>query len=178
MKDGRIIILRLEKRNVSNIGKNLKAYRLELGATQKEFADELNINHQNYSKMERGIYTPSLEKLLEICNSLRITPNDLLLDNREYDEYKQEIFRELDEDILDLMREMKVVEEIRAKALKAKREGNKKLEEQYLADIIGLYVVGGVGSWEMADALYYNRLDKLIKRTSSKVLKELEKKLN
>ncbi|MBF2595423.1 hypothetical protein [Listeria welshimeri] len=71
-----------------------------------------------------------------------------------------------------------MVEEIRAKALKAKREGNKKLEEQYLADIIGLYVVGGVGSWEMADALYYNRLDKLIKRTSSKVLKELEKKLN
>ncbi|WP_271006502.1 helix-turn-helix domain-containing protein [Listeria seeligeri] len=99
--------MRLEKRNVLNIGKKLKVYRLELGVTQKEFADVLNINHQNYSKMERGIYTPSLEKLLEICNSLRITPNDLLLDNREYDEYKQEISRELYEDILDFMSEVK-----------------------------------------------------------------------
>ncbi|EUJ43287.1 helix-turn-helix transcriptional regulator [Listeria riparia] len=166
------------KKNVSNIGKNLKAYRLEQGITQKEFADDLDINHQNYSKIERGIYTPSLEKILEICKILYITPNDLLLDNREYDDFKQEIFGKLDEDFLNLMREMKVVEEIRAKALKAKQKGDTRSEELYLTDIVGIYVIGGKGSWEAADALYYNRLDKLIKRASSNTLKALVKRLD
>ncbi|WP_099224588.1 helix-turn-helix domain-containing protein [Listeria costaricensis] len=167
----------VRKQDAANIGKNLKAYRLDLGITQKKLADKLNMNYQNYSKMERGIYTPSLEKLLEICDTLELTPNDLLLDGHEYEEFKKEIFSEMDENFLDLMREMKVVEELRAKALKAQKEGNKKLEEQYLTDIVGIYMVDGKGSWEAADALYYNRLDKLIRNTSSNVLKALVKKV-
>lgn len=73
---------------------------------------------------------------------------------------------------------MKVVEEIRAKVLKAKQKRDTRSEELYLTDIVGIYVIGGKGSWEAADALYYNRLDKLIKRASSNTLKALVKRLD
>ena len=35
--------------------------------------------------MERGVYQPSLGKLLEICGILGLTPNDLLVGERKPD---------------------------------------------------------------------------------------------
>lgn len=67
-----------ERYSVKNISLNLKHYRLIHGKKQMEMAEILEMNYQNYSKMERGCYQPSLRKFLEVCNRLCVTPNELL----------------------------------------------------------------------------------------------------
>lgn len=51
-------------------------------------------------KLERGVYTPSLDKLLDICERLNITPNELLLEGGTYEDYKKEVFETVDNNIL------------------------------------------------------------------------------
>ncbi|MBF2471609.1 hypothetical protein IA868_00345 [Listeria welshimeri] len=89
--------------------------------------------------MERGVYTPSLNKLLEICNILNVTLNDFLLESRDFDDYKKENFETLDSNIFDMTQTMKIVEEERANALLAKQQGKEKEECQYLDHIIGMF---------------------------------------
>lgn len=64
--------------SVKNIPINLKKYRLENHKKQIEMAVSLEMNYQNYSKMERGCYKPSLQKFVEVCEKLHVAPNDLL----------------------------------------------------------------------------------------------------
>ena len=66
------------KYSVKNIPANLKKYRLEHHKKQVEMAAFLEMNYQNYSKMERGYYKPSLQKFVEVCEKLHITPDNLL----------------------------------------------------------------------------------------------------
>ena len=66
------------KYSVKNIPANLKKYRLEHHKKQVEMAAFLGMNYQNYSKMERGYYKPSLQKFVEVCEKLHITPDNLL----------------------------------------------------------------------------------------------------
>lgn len=66
------------KYSVKNIPINLKKYRLENHKKQIEMAVSLEMNYQNYSKMERGCYKPSLQKFVEVCEKLHVAPNDLL----------------------------------------------------------------------------------------------------
>ena len=80
----------LRDTKTTHIAQNLKEYRISHNLKQTEMADLLKMNYQNYSKMERGVYQPSLDKLLEICDILMLTPNDLLQEGRSFDEYKQE----------------------------------------------------------------------------------------
>ena len=160
------------KNNLSNIGKNIKEYRLKEGLKQTELAEELGMNYQNYSKMERGVYTPSLEKLMEICKTLGMTPNDLLLEGREFDDFKQEIIEGLDNSVLDIMDTMKIVEEMRARAMIAKENGDEKLERQELEQIIGIYAWRNEHYWEIADFLYYKKIDGFVKKVSSRTCKE------
>ena len=63
------------KYSVKNIPANLKKYRLEHHKKQVEMAAFLEMNYQNYSKMERGCYKP---KCVEVCEKLHVAPNDLL----------------------------------------------------------------------------------------------------
>ena len=49
-----------EKYSVKNISVNLKHYRVTHNKRQMEMAEMLEMNYQNYSKMERGCYQPSL----------------------------------------------------------------------------------------------------------------------
>ena len=162
---------------ISNIAKNIKEYRIREGMKQTEFAEMLGMNYQNYSKMERGVYTPSLDKLIEICSILQITPNDLLLEGREYDDYKKEIFENLDHSILNIIDTMKTVEELKAEALKAKLQKNEKDERYYLDRIIGIFAWRNEHYWNIADLLYQQRLNKLIKMASDRTSKQLFDKL-
>ncbi|MBC1639997.1 helix-turn-helix transcriptional regulator [Listeria welshimeri] len=151
----------IRRKQLSNIAKNIKEYRLKEGTTQKEFADLLEMNYQNYSKMERGVYTPSLEKLLEICDILYITPNDLLLEGREFEDYKKEVFEELNSSIVNMSDTMKIVEE----------------ERWALDRIIGIFAWTNEHYWEIADFLYYKRLNKSIREASSNTLEKLVRKM-
>ena len=60
------------------LGRRIRYFRKLQGYTQEEFAFELNTSPAYISNIERGIKKPSLQKLLEICRLLQISPNDLL----------------------------------------------------------------------------------------------------
>lgn len=163
----------LRGKNVSNIAKNIKEYRISHDMKQTEMAELLEMNYQNYSKLERGVYIPSLDKLLDICDILVITPNDLLLAGREADDLRKETFEKLDDSIVDIADTMKVVEDLRAKAVIARENGDEKLERAYLDQIIQIYVWKNEDYWELADYVYYKKLDELIRKASDKTLKAM-----
>lgn len=56
----------------------LKRRRLEAKVSQDRFAEMLGMSKGHISAMERGLYTPSLDTIFSYCNSLHITPNELL----------------------------------------------------------------------------------------------------
>lgn len=168
----------IRKKSIANIAKNIKEIRLQQGLKQKDFADLLEMNYQNYSKMERGVYTPSLDKLLDICSILYISPNDLLLEGREFDNYKKQIFENLDASIVDITDTMKTVEQERMKALIAKKDKNEKAERASLNAIIGMFAWRNEHYWEIADFLYYKKLNEYIKKSSDSTLKELMEKID
>ena len=60
------------KYSVKNIPANLKKYRLEHHKKQVEMAAFLEMNYQNYSKMERGCYKPSLQSLWKFVKSFML----------------------------------------------------------------------------------------------------------
>ena len=68
----------LRDTKTTHIAQNLKEYRISHNLKQTEMADLLKMNYQNYSKMERGCYKPSLQKFVEVCEKLHVAPNDLL----------------------------------------------------------------------------------------------------
>lgn len=153
------------------IGSNIKRLRTEQGITQKDLAEELDMNIQSVSQLERGIYKPSIEKLVEISEILNVTPNDILLKDYEYLKWKKERFTELDYSITGVVDEMNIVEDIRAKAILAKGSGDEDSERFYLDQIIGIYAWRNEHYWRIADFLYYQRLDELIKKTSNEMIK-------
>lgn len=163
----------IRRHQVSNIAKNIKDYRLKEKMNQTAFAQLLDMNYQNYSKMERGVYTPSLDKLLDICSILQITPNDLLQEGREFDDYKKETLERLDASVIDLNNTMRIVEEIRAKALIAKEKGDERAERMELDQIIQIFAWRNEHYWEIADYLYFQRLNKLLKEASDRTMKKL-----
>ena len=163
----------LRGKNVSNIAKNIKEYRISHNMKQTEMAELLEMNYQNYSKMERGVYVPSLDKLLEICDILVITSNDLLLDGREIDDLRKETFEKLDDSIVDIAETMKIVEDLRAKAVIAGENHNEELERAYLDQIIQIYVWKNKDYWEIADYVYYKKMNELIKKASDRTLKAI-----
>lgn len=61
------------------IGNNIKKYRKVKGFTQAQLAEMIDISTIHMSHMETGSFSMSLECLIKICDSLDITPDDLLL---------------------------------------------------------------------------------------------------
>lgn len=65
--------------NLKAIGNNIKKYRKRKGFTQAQLAEMIDISTIHMSHMETGSVSMSLECLIKICDSLGITPDDLLL---------------------------------------------------------------------------------------------------
>ena len=63
------------------LGENLQTIRKARGMKQQELADQIGINMQSLSKIERGLNYPAYETLEKIMNALGITPNELLSGN-------------------------------------------------------------------------------------------------
>lgn len=61
------------------IGNNIKKYRKIKGFTQPQLAEMIDISTIHMSHMETGSVSMSLECLIKTCDSLDITPDDLLL---------------------------------------------------------------------------------------------------
>ena len=64
--------------NVKKIGKFIEARRRALGMTQRELASRLFISSKSVSKWETGRGMPDVSLLLELCEILQVTAEELL----------------------------------------------------------------------------------------------------
>lgn len=69
LKDHSIIIKQI-------IGKTVKAVRIKRGLTQEDLAHECNVDRSYISMIEVGRNEPSVTKIFELCNGLKIKPSD------------------------------------------------------------------------------------------------------
>lgn len=65
--------------NLKAIGNNIKKHRKSKSLTQAQLAEIIDISTIHMSHMETGSVSMSLECMIKICDSLDITPDDLLL---------------------------------------------------------------------------------------------------
>lgn len=70
-----------EKIVESKIGLHIKQLRKAQRITQKDLAAEIGTIEQTISKIERGVFTLSVETIMQFCNALNVTPNELRIDN-------------------------------------------------------------------------------------------------
>ena len=70
------------KMNPSEIGKFIADCRKEKQLTQVQLAEKLNITNRAVSKWETGKSVPDASIMLELCNILEITVNELLSSER------------------------------------------------------------------------------------------------
>ena len=62
------------------IGKRLKQYRLDVGLTQEELAEMVEISSNYLSAIEREVKIPKLDTLIRIINALQLSADDILQD--------------------------------------------------------------------------------------------------
>lgn len=60
------------------LGHNIQVIRKLKGLTQQELSDQIGINLQSLSKIERGINYPAFDTLQKLAETLEVTPNELL----------------------------------------------------------------------------------------------------
>jgi transcriptional regulator with XRE-family HTH domain len=59
-------------------GKLLRDTRLEKHLTQEDLAEKSGIHRNHISFMERGLRSPTLETLLQVCNALEVRASELI----------------------------------------------------------------------------------------------------
>lgn len=71
-----------DEKNVSEanlqFGQNLTALRKKAGMTRKKLAEILDVTEMAVGTYERGIRTPSLEKILQLAEIFKVSTDDLL----------------------------------------------------------------------------------------------------
>lgn len=68
--------------DLCTVGNKMLAIRKRMGMTQAEVAEAAGLCDRTYAEIERGTVNMRLETLLRICNALRITPDEILTDDR------------------------------------------------------------------------------------------------
>ncbi len=66
----------------TEIGNNLLKYRKSKGLTQAEVAEMADISDRTYANIERGEGNMRMDTMLNICKVLKITPNDIFIDEK------------------------------------------------------------------------------------------------
>ncbi|WP_342420521.1 helix-turn-helix transcriptional regulator [Paenibacillus sp. FSL E2-0178] len=68
------------------IGKTVKAIRIKQGLSQEDLAHECNVDRSYISMIEVGRNEPSVTKIFDLCQGLKIKPSDFFkLIEIEYD---------------------------------------------------------------------------------------------
>lgn len=67
--------------NYKLVGQRLRVIRKKRGFTQEQLAEMTGISPQHCSGIETGAAKVSLPALIQLCNALDTTPNELLLDS-------------------------------------------------------------------------------------------------
>ena len=85
--------------NLDKIGKFISDCRKEAKLTQEQLAEKLYITDRAVSKWERGLSLPDVDKMLELCNILKINVNELLngerINMKDYNKKTDELLIEL-----------------------------------------------------------------------------------
>ena len=81
------------------IGKFIADCRKEKKLTQEQLAEKLYITDRAVSKWERGLSLPDADKMIDLCNILGISVNELLngekIDMKDYEKKTEELLVEL-----------------------------------------------------------------------------------
>ncbi len=59
------------------VGNNIKEARKLKGLTQKQVADTFHMTQQQYSRFENGVFELNYQQIIDICNLLDISPNEI-----------------------------------------------------------------------------------------------------
>ena len=71
----------MEKSNINkHIGNKFQEYRLKNNLTQNQVAELTGLEPRHISQIERGLSKGSIDTLLKLCNSYKITPDIVLYD--------------------------------------------------------------------------------------------------
>ena len=68
--------------NLKEIGKRIQNRRKQLGLTQEQLADEMNVSVQMVSNLERGNKSIRIDNLLRLCQLLSVS-TDYILTGKE-----------------------------------------------------------------------------------------------
>ena len=66
--------------NVKVIGKTIKKMRENKGLTQEVLSGLAGLDRTHYSKIERGLRSPTIETLFKIADALDIEPHEIMID--------------------------------------------------------------------------------------------------
>lgn len=69
---------------LETLGENIKKYRKQIGYTQEQLAGLTDLSVQYIGNIERGKTTASIGTLVNICNALSVSPNQLLMNASEF----------------------------------------------------------------------------------------------
>ena len=67
--------------NFTTIGNKLYALRKRMGMTQAEVAEAAGVADRTYADIERGTVNMRVETALKICETLHITPDEILTED-------------------------------------------------------------------------------------------------
>ena len=82
--------------DMREIGNKLLAIRKRMGMTQVEVAEAAGLSSRTYADIERGTVNMRVETILRICESLHITPDEILTQsNTELTAQEEEILARL-----------------------------------------------------------------------------------
>ena len=123
---------KLEKR----IGKNIQSIRKAQKITQEELGDKIGAIKQTVSKIERGVYSPPLKMLYDICEVLSANPNEILYRDSEWQEWREESVLKTNYSLKGLDDKINILEDLWAKVELYRQEGKVKQEEIELDSII------------------------------------------
>lgn len=83
--------------DMMTIGNRLLAARKRLGMTQAEVAERAGLSDRTYADIERGGVNMRIETFLRICQTLSVSPDDILLEEHPSAVLQQEeLLRRLD----------------------------------------------------------------------------------
>lgn len=86
----------------------IRNLRLSHGYTQEYMAEKLDIDTVNYGRIERGISKLTLDRFLKICEILKVSPEEVLNDEKnEIIKHLEKIY-EAEIEILSTIKNLKI----------------------------------------------------------------------
>ena len=83
-------------RDMCKIGNKLLSIRRQTGMSQAEVAEAAGLSSRTYADIERGKVNMRVETMIQICQALHITPDEILTqDNQEIAASQDELLQRL-----------------------------------------------------------------------------------